>query len=152
MEVAQDTFISSTFWTERIGNVAGLKTLEIMEKERSWESITRVGSSINRRWEKLASKFDLPLEISGLPALTSFKILSTSWQIYKTLMTQEMLGRGFLATNAIYVSTEHTPELIDEYFEHLEPIFSLIAECEAGRPTELLLKGPVSHTGFRRLN
>lgn len=152
MEVAQDTFISSTFWTERIGNVAGLKTLEIMEKERSWESITRVGSSINRRWEKLASKFNLPLEISGLPALTSFNIPSPNWQIYKTVITQEMLGRGFLATNTVYACTEHTPDLIDQYFEHLEPIFSLIAECEAGRPAEPLLKGPVSHTGFRRLN
>ena len=121
-------------------------------QERSWESITNVGNSINRRWRKLASKFDLPLELSGLPALTSFNILSTNWQIYKTIITQEMLSRGFLATNAIYVCTEHTPDLIDEYFEHLEPIFSLIAECEAGRPAEPLLKAPVSHTGFRRLN
>ena len=152
MEVAQDTFISSTFWTERIGNVAGLKTLEVMEQERSWETITQVGNSINQRWQKLATNFDLPLETSGLPALTSFNIRSTNWQIYKTLISQEMLSRGFLATNAIYACTEHTPDLLDKYFEHLEPIFSLIAECEAGRPAELLLKRPVAHTGFRRLN
>ena len=33
METANDSFISSTFWTEKIGNV-GAKTLEIMEKTR----------------------------------------------------------------------------------------------------------------------
>ena len=33
MEVAQKTFISSTFWTERIGSAAALKTLEIMDRE-----------------------------------------------------------------------------------------------------------------------
>ena len=31
MEAAQKTFISSTFWTERIGPTAALKTLEIMK-------------------------------------------------------------------------------------------------------------------------
>ena len=40
MEAAQSTFISSTFWTERIGPTAALKTLEVMEREKSWEKIT----------------------------------------------------------------------------------------------------------------
>ena len=31
-DMKEKTFISSTFWTERIGPVAALKTLEIMEK------------------------------------------------------------------------------------------------------------------------
>ena len=37
MDAAQSTFISSTFWTERIGPSAALKTLEVMEREKSWE-------------------------------------------------------------------------------------------------------------------
>ena len=36
MKSAQSTFISSTFWTERIGPTAALKTLEVMEREKSW--------------------------------------------------------------------------------------------------------------------
>ena len=35
MKSAEQTFISSTFWTERIGPTAALKTLEIMEREKS---------------------------------------------------------------------------------------------------------------------
>ena len=40
MEAAQKTFISSTFWTERIGPSSALATLKVMEKEKSWERIT----------------------------------------------------------------------------------------------------------------
>ena len=43
MEAAQNTFISSTFWTERIGSAAALATLAVMGKERSWEKITATG-------------------------------------------------------------------------------------------------------------
>ena len=40
MKSIKKTFISSTFWTESIGPTAALKTLEIMEKKKSWKYIT----------------------------------------------------------------------------------------------------------------
>ena len=43
MDFAQKTFISSTFWTERVGPSAALKTLEIMKKIKSWEIILKKG-------------------------------------------------------------------------------------------------------------
>ena len=33
MQAAEKSFISSTFWTERIGSTAGVATLKVMEKE-----------------------------------------------------------------------------------------------------------------------
>ena len=42
MEEAQKSFISSTFWTERVGATAALKTLEIMERDKTWETITEL--------------------------------------------------------------------------------------------------------------
>jgi glutamate-1-semialdehyde 2,1-aminomutase len=71
---------------------------------------------------------------------------------YKTLITQEMLANGFLASNSVYVCTEHTPEIVDEYFASLLPIFKTLRECEDGRDVRTLLKGPVCDSGFRRLN
>ncbi len=59
MDVAQSTFISSTFWTERIGPVAALKTLEIMNKTKSWEVITSIGKDIERRWKILGEKYTI---------------------------------------------------------------------------------------------
>ena len=152
MEAAQTTFISSTFWTERIGPTAALKTLEVMERERSWERITQTGCKIGERWQALAAKHGLKLELTGLPALIGFSFAGADNLKYKTLITQEMLKKGYLATNAVYVCTEHTPEIVDQYFEALDPVFGLIKECETGRSVDDLLEGPVCHAGFKRLN
>lgn len=152
MEAAQDTFISSTFWTERIGSVAALATLEVMEKERSWEKITATGRAITSRWQALGRKYGLPLATAGVPALTGFSIKSANGLAYKTLITQEMLAAGYLAATSVYTCTAHTPEIVDDYFAALEPIFNTIRECEDGRDVKALLKGPVAHSGFTRLN
>lgn len=152
MNAAQTSFISSTFWTERVGPSAGLKTLEVMERLRSWEIITQTGHSIRERWHQLAKKHTLDLDHWGLPALTGFSFKGENALAYKTLLTQEMLGKGYLASNSVYVCTEHTPDVIDGYFDALEPIFALVRECEDGRDVMSLLKGPVCHAGFKRLN
>ncbi len=152
MEAAQSTFISSTFWTERIGPTAALKTLEVMERVKSWETITNAGLAIRASWQALAEATGLHLDYWGLPALTGFTINSPKALEYKTLIAQEMLAKGYLATTGVYVCTDHTPEVIDGYFAALEPIFRLIKECEEGRDVMSLLKGPVCHAGFKRLN
>lgn len=152
MEAAQSTFISSTFWTERIGPTAALKTLEVMERVKSWETITQTGLAIRQGWQSLADKHGLPVDHWGLPALTGFSFQSANNLAYKTLITQEMLAKGYLAGNSVYVCTEHTPEVVGGFFEALDPIFGLIKECEDGRDITTLLKGPVCHGGFKRLN
>ena len=152
MDAAQTSFISSTFWTERIGPVAGLKTLEVMQREKSWETITQTGLSIRDRWSSLAARHGLELELWGLPALSGFTFKSSKAAEYKTLLTQEMLGKGYLASNSVYVCTEHTADVIDGYFEALDPVFALVRECQDGRDVGELLRGPVAHSGFKRLN
>ena len=152
MEAAQSTFISSTFWTERIGPTAALKTLEVMEHERSWEQITATGVQLRQSWQDLADRHGLAISHNGLPALTGFAFKSPKALEYKTLITQEMLKRGYLAATSCYVSLAHTPEVINPYLEALDDVFDLIGECEAGRPVDELLEGPVCHGGFKRLN
>lgn len=152
MEAAQSTFISSTFWTERIGPTAGLKTLEVMERVKSWEQITATGLDIRARWQKLADQHGLKIDHWGLPALTGFTFASPKALEYKTLVTQDMLAKGYLASNSVYVCTEHTPEVLDGYFQALSSTFGLVSECEQGRDVMSLLKGPVCHGGFKRLN
>jgi glutamate-1-semialdehyde 2,1-aminomutase len=152
MQAAQSTFISSTFWTERIGPTAALKTLEVMERERSWERITQTGRHIGERWQALAKKYELPLHLSGLPALIGFSFPVPDMLKYKTLITQEMLKSELLAATSVYVCTAHTQPVVDQYFEVLDPLFALIKECESGRPVDDLLEGPVCHSGFKRLN
>ena len=152
MEAAQSTFISSTFWTERIGSVAALKTLEIMERERSWEYITSMGSKVQNGWQNLVDLHGLTIEHWGLPSLAGFTFVSDNALSYKTLITQEMLEKGFLAGTSVYSSLAHTDAHHESYFEALDPIFKVIKECEDGRDVRGLLKGPICHSGFKRLN
>jgi glutamate-1-semialdehyde 2,1-aminomutase len=152
MEAAQSTFISSTFWTERIGPTAALKTLEVMERLQSWDTITQTGLNVREGWQKLADKYGLTIEHWGLPALTGFTFQSPNALAYKTLITQEMLAKGYLAGDSVYVCIEHSPKILAGFFSALEPIFGLIKECEEGRDVMDLLNGPVCHGGFKRLN
>jgi glutamate-1-semialdehyde 2,1-aminomutase len=152
MEAAQTSFISSTFWTERIGPTAALKTLDVMEREKSWEQITATGEGIRKRWQEMADNHGIAIEHWGLPALAGFTIKSEQALAYKTLITQEMLAKGFLAGNSVYASLAHTPDVIDRYFDAIDPIFKVIKSCEDGADVMALLKGPVCHSGFKRLN
>ena len=152
MEAAQSTFISSTFWTERIGPSAALKTLEVMERIKSWETISTIGLQIRERWQQLAETHGLEIDHWGLPALTGFSFRSDNALAYKTLITQEMLAKGYLAGNSVYVCTEHTLDVIEGYFAELDPVFGMIKQCEEGRNVLGLLNGPVCHGGFKRLN
>ncbi len=151
MQIAESTFISSTFWTERIGPTAAIKTLEIMEREKSWKKITKIGLEIKNRWKKMAKLNELKLSFTGLSALPTFNIESKNHFAYKTLITQEMLSEGYLAGNSVYVCTEHNTKILEGYFEALNKVFNLINECENGRDVKSLLKGDICRVGFKRL-
>ena len=152
MEAAQSTFISSTFWTERIGPTAALKTLEVMQKEQSWKRITETGTYIRNSWQSLADKYNLKIVHNGIPALAGFTFQSRFALEYKTLVTQEMLKRGFLASTSFYSSLAHSSDILSRYLNELDFVFSMINECENGKSIYDFLEGPICHGGFTRLN
>ena len=123
-----------------------------MERERSWETITTTGLEIRNQWQTLADRHGLKITHNGLPALTGFAIQSPHALAYKTLITQEMLKKGYLAATSCYVCLAHKSDVIEPYLDTLDGVFALIAECESGRSIEGLLEGPVCHGGFKRLN
>lgn len=152
MEAAQNTFISSTFWTERIGPAAALKTLEVMNEMESWKIITSNGIFLMNSWDEIAAKHNLKINKFGIPALAGFNIDSKYALEYKTYISQEMLKRGFLASNVVYSCIEHTHEIIQNYLEELDKIFLKIKSCEDENSIDSLLDGRVCHAGFGRLN
>ena len=152
MKFASQTFISSTFWTERIGPTAALKTLEVMKRIKSWETITSKGKIILKEWNKLSKKYNLQIIYSGIPALARFEIKSKNFIKYKTLITQEFLKENILASNMIYFSVEHSNKVLKMYLEILDKVFKKIEECENGRKIEDFLSNKVSFNSFERVN
>ena len=148
MDAAQKTFISSTFWTERIGPTAALKTLEVMKNQKSWETITKKGKNLKKIWQNYAQKYNLKIIHNGIPALAGFTFDSDKALKYKTFFTQEMLKAGFLASTTCYSATTHRNEDLDKYIEVLDKIFSQISKFEDGMNPDSMLDGPICHSGL----
>ncbi len=153
MEAAQGTFISSTFYTERIALAATLKNIELYQKYRVWEKQIAYGEMVHEGWKKMGEKNGLEVEVGGIASLGHFGIVGKENPlVYKTFFTQEMLKRGYIASTAFYTSLAHSPAIIEEYLENVDAVFARIAEINAaGETVESALEGPVCHSGFGRL-
>ncbi len=151
MSSAQGTFISSSLWTERTGYVAALKTLEFYKEKNVIEAISKTGMYIRKGLTDIFDKTKLNISVlGGLDSVVVMDIQEENPLLLKTIFIQEMLDRGFLASNLIYVSYAHTQDIIDKYLENALEVFQLIASNKDN--LDSLLKSEISHSGFQRLN
>ena len=150
MQAAQKTFISSTFWTERIGPTAALATLKVMEETSAPQRVHEIGIQVQQRWVELGTAHGLVVTPGGLPALANFSIDNYDPLAVKTYITQAMLDHGYLASNSMYTSIAHTPEVLDQYFEALGTVFAQITRSSDPNLGELLPQGS-AQAGFKRL-
>ena len=124
-----------------------------MERDKTWKDISDKGNYMRKKLTELSQKYDLGLKLSGISSLISYQFISKDSLKYKTFITQEMLARGYLASNLCYISTEHTFDLIDSFIENLDQIFEILKDCENGtQDIDKLLKHDCCHNGFERLN
>lgn len=151
MEVAQDTFISSTSWTERTGFAAALAMLDVFEKERLHEHLNSVGNQVRSVWQAASDKSGLPILIKGLPALSTFSFLSDDSQLLKTCLVQSMLEANFLATTSFYATAAHTEKDVSDYAGALTDAFMRIAKAKDEQSLCEFARGPIAHSGFARL-
>jgi glutamate-1-semialdehyde 2,1-aminomutase len=151
MKFSKASFISSTFWSERSGYVAALKTLEIMKK--TWLLITKKGIQIREKWQRLAEKYNLDIEIRNIPVISVFDFKNKESKKYITFITQEMLKKDYLANNMVYVSVEHSEKVLKRYYDILDGCFRKISLCEAKKLNiKNLLITTIFKESFTRLN
>ena len=122
MKESLKTFISSTFWTERIGSAAAIETLNQMEKLQSWKIITKTGKMIKKSWKDISEQNKVKIQINGLDAIPKF-IFDKNNLLYKSFITSELLKKNILGGNAVYVCTEHKTNIINNYLDALNDIF-----------------------------
>ena len=152
MSNVTSTFISSTFWGERIGYVAALKTLDVMKKKKSWKKINYLGRKIIKKLKSLSKANNIKMNISEMPSIIKFNFISKNDRNYKTLITQEMLKKNILATSSIYISCAHDEKILKKYFDILKKIFLIIKKCEKGHDINNYLDVPTAKKFFKRLN
>ena len=151
MDKAQDSFISSTYWTERIGPAAAIASLKKMKEKNVQKKLIANGKKVKKGWSKAAQENELQIHISGIDPLGHFEFIHNNPLVLKTLFTQKMLELGFLATNAYYASYAHKSADIKIYIEACGKAFAFISEAVKSGAPEKYLKGPVCHSGFKRL-
>jgi glutamate-1-semialdehyde aminotransferase len=152
MDAAQDSFISSTYWTERIGPTAALATIQKMERHKIQEHLVNIGKIVQNGWNSIAKKTGLSIHTGSIYPLSHFDFQDKEPLILKTLFTQEMLARGYLAVNSFYCSFAHNEDIVQKYLDTVEEVFTLIKKSIDENTSAKLLKGPVCQRGFKRLN
>jgi glutamate-1-semialdehyde aminotransferase len=151
MDAAQESFISSTYWTERIGPAASLATIAKMKKYDVPAHLCKIGAMIKNGWQEMADKHGLKISITGIMALPHFTFNDKSGLALQTLFTQELLKRGYLASKHVYVSYSHTEKHVADYLANVDEVFGIIEKALKENNVLEQLEGPVAQEGFKRL-
>ncbi|WP_440055621.1 aminotransferase class III-fold pyridoxal phosphate-dependent enzyme [Pseudoalteromonas sp. T1lg65] len=150
MDAAQSSFISSTMWTERVGPVAALATIDFYQSNKVHEHLASLGEKIKQGWLDLAAKHQLKIHVSGISALCHFGFEHPEPLKLKALFIEKMLDKNILATNMYYAMYAHQFEHVEQYLQAVDYAFAAIKEAQDN--PELLAHITPSTSGFKRLN
>jgi glutamate-1-semialdehyde 2,1-aminomutase len=152
MAGAHDSFISSTYWTESVGPTAALATIKKLRQLDAPAHVARIGHMVQSLWREHGKQHGLPVAVSeGHPCLANFSFQHDLAQELRTLYTQWMLERGFLAGTYFDPTLAHTDDLVALHGKAVDEVFGEIAKALDAGDVTARLKGPVAHTGFARL-
>jgi glutamate-1-semialdehyde 2,1-aminomutase len=147
MRKAENTFISSTFWGERIGYTAALSSIKEFKRLNAFKKIEMNGKMIKNFWSDLSKKYNVSIKVMGTNAIPSFEFIKNH-PTNKTFLTQEMLKNKILATNMIYINIFHNKTNIKKYIKVLDKIFKDISK----KNIKKILKSKVCFKPINRIN
>ncbi len=151
MQAAQKTFISSSYWTERVGYVAALAVLDQFKTDGVIEYLQKIGERFDAGIKDIIARLKLNVNNVGMLPVPTLAILEKDPLVIKTYFTQEMLKRGYLASNLTYLSIAHTPDIVDKYLDQADQVLVQIKKFIEQGVLAGKLEGPVCHSGFQRL-
>ena len=151
MDAAQDTFISSTYWTDRIGFVSSIATVHTLQQNDVIEHLDSMGKKVQEGWKESAQVHGLDIHVDGIYPLGRFSFDHKEALALKTLFTKLMLEKGFLATTAYYASYAQKDDDVQGYLMAVDEVFSILARYIHADDIKTHLDTPVCHDGFSRL-
>jgi len=152
MSAAQKTFISSTYWTDRIGPSAALASVRKHRKMKVSEHLVKIGNLVQDGWRSLSIKYDLPIKITGIPPLSYWEIDAPDSSLAHTLIVKMMLARGFLTSKAFYSTYCHSEEDVKKYLRTLDEVLKIVSKNIKNNTLSKLYSGPAAQPGFKRVN
>jgi len=152
MEAAQRSFISSTYWTERIGPVAALATIKKHRMHDVGKHLMKIGQAVQSGWWELFEKHGIKAHIGGIPPMSHFTFDHEKALVLKALFVQSMLEKGFLATTGFYAMFAHQEAHVKAYLDAVDQVLPFLNEALGSRHPESFLIGQPAISGFKRLN
>ena len=151
MEAAQNSFISSTYWTEGVGSTAALATIRKMQRIDVPSHVMHIGSMLRKGMMELANKHGLPLSTFGHAALPCFRFDHPDNLALQTLFTARMLDHDILASFSVSICLAHNETHVSRYLAAADHAFSELAESIEKGDAAQKIGSPVRHNGFSRL-
>jgi glutamate-1-semialdehyde 2,1-aminomutase len=152
MDGAHHSFISSTYWTESVGPAAAVAALRKMQRVNLPKHLAWAGATVKDIWRRCGEAAKLPVHVSGgYPCMAHIGFEHPQAQAVRTLYTQGMLARGFLAGAGFYPTLAHTERDMRLFEAAVAEVFADLAEAIRTDTVEQRLQGSEAHSGFRRL-
>lgn len=151
MQFAQEAFITSTNWTERVGNVAALAMINKFVKNDVSKHLVKIADMVWQGWEELAKKHDLKIHIGGFKPMIHFGF-EQNHSTNIAYFTQEMLKKGFLASGGFYSMYAHKEEHVRKYLNAVDEVFADLSVLIKNNKVGEKLEGQIVQEGFGRIN
>jgi glutamate-1-semialdehyde aminotransferase len=118
MAAASKLFISSTFFSNSVGYIAALKTIEIMERDKVLDNIWEKGGRFLKKIQDIIDKYDVGAELSGVEPMffiTFKKDEANTRKGRRDDFYTQLIRKGFFFTphHHAYISYRHTVEDLD---------------------------------------
>lgn len=152
MNAADNSFISSSYWTDGVGPAAALAVLDKMARLHVHETVWKRGEEFQSALKAVASAYPkLKLVVDGMPVSPrlNFKLDAHSGKA-KAMLTEKMLARGFLVSSVIYLMHAHTEQHVKNFVEAIDQVLRemhIIVGCDQLSS----YSGSNGNTGFARL-
>lgn len=153
MDAADESFVSSSFWTDGVGTAAALATLEKVQRLNVQKVVWEKGKELQTALEELASKYPgCKISIGGMPSTPTVTFdLGEHSTNAKTFYVRKMLEKGFLVSTTYYLMYAHHEGQMEQLLLALEDVFN---ELEKAINSGLLHSWQNKHgsqAGFSRL-
>jgi glutamate-1-semialdehyde 2,1-aminomutase len=152
MDAAQDSFISSTYWTEGVGAAAAVATLKEMKRIDVPAHVGRIGTLVRNGLADRAKAHGVPLKFTGHPGQMYLGFENEHADGLMTLYIVRMLERGFLVGGAFYPTLAHNDNNVAEFLKASTEVLPELSEATRAGDASERVGGNVKHSGFRRLN
>ena len=153
MDASEDSFISSSYWTDGIGPAAAIACIDKMQRTGTQAHVSSLGNTIQQGLRDIAERHpDLKLAVGSQPCAPSLVFqLGDDSLAAKTLMVREMLKRGFMFSSQLFLMGTHDSSQIDSMLNALDETLTELDGIQSAGKLRETVGDLKANAGFGRL-